>query len=202
MSSHRDNRRYAEKWSYESVANSLLTRVGGVVPGAHLWIVRASRWLVQTFACYDHFLRCNETGVPDFSGVHSFGGSCLSAWRHLNALLTNAVTRIEGARCDLPCAIIGFSKGASVITQLLYELGVYVDLPAFREIPLVMRTRSLTWLDAGHNGQSHLWPTWEVALSRLSHHIAPLPQLYAFATPYEVSSKILHCILITILHAV
>uniref|UniRef100_A0A5K3F1R5 UPF0565 protein C2orf69 homolog n=1 Tax=Mesocestoides corti TaxID=53468 RepID=A0A5K3F1R5_MESCO len=182
-----ENRCYADKWSYESVAQLLLSRLEGVC-GVHLWIVRASRWLLQTFACYDNFMRCNESGAPDFSGVHSLRGCSTSAWLHLDALLQNAVTYVNGASTECPCAIIGFSKGACVVTQLTYELGLYVDLPVFLGIPLISRVISLTWLDAGHNGQTHLWPTWTVALSRLKYRPS-IPKLFVFATPYELCDK-------------
>ncbi|VDM00514.1 unnamed protein product [Schistocephalus solidus] len=194
MEKHRDNRRYV-KWSLDATSELFTRRLSALFSngkGAHLWVMRASRWVLQTFACYDNFVQTSETGLPNFSGVHGFGRA--TAWCHLDSLLNNAVSAINEecpevhATADLPCCIIGFSKGSCVTTQLLYELGVFADLPVFLSIPLVSRTLSLVWLDAGHNGQSHLWPSSPHNLSRLSF-LQKLPKIFAFATPYELCDK-------------
>lgn len=196
MSKARGGSHYAERWSYEALARKvLLDRLGKDIEGAHLWIVHASRWLNNIYAGYDNFLRCDQTGTPDFSGLHgiSGGASCCGgpfpkAWIHLSALIDRAVNRVEGASSRLPCAIIGFSKGASVVTQLFYELAVCDSGSNLPSLPLMEQVRSMSWLDSGHNGQTHLWPTWEYALSRLSHsHPRRLPLLFVFGTPYEVT---------------
>lgn len=190
MAKHRDNKQY-QKWSLDAVSRLFIERLP-IDAGIHIWIVLASRWTSSdTFACYDNFIRSsNDTGAPDFSGVHGFGRT--SSWFHLSKLLHNAVDQVNAeseflmASVDLPCSLIGFSKGGCVITQLFYELGVFVDLPTFLDIPLVSRVFSMTWLDAGHNGQSHLWPTWTWALSRLKGLPFTIPMLHVYATPYEV----------------
>lgn len=183
MSTHPQFGGLAEKWSFEAVASLILNRLEGV-SGVHLWIVRASRWFLDTFACYTNFVRYNTHGVPDYSGIHGIGGTS-SAWRHLDALLKNAAAAVNGASVELPCVIIGFSKGGSVVTQLLYELGMFFDLPEFSDVNLTSQVVSLTWLDSGHNGVTHLWPTWTIPLARLRRYPSP-PKLLVFATPYEV----------------
>ncbi|KAL7064167.1 hypothetical protein AAHC03_05601 [Spirometra sp. Aus1] len=194
MEKHRDNRHYV-KWSLDATSELLIGRLSDSFPngrGAHLWVIRASRWILQTFACYDNFVQTSDTGLPNFSGVHGFGRT--TAWCHLNSLLSNAVLAINAenpeihATTELPCCIIGFSKGSCVTTQLLYELGVFADLPDFLSIPLISQTSSLVWLDAGHNGQSHLWPTSTHSLSRLPF-LQKIPKIYAFATPYELCDQ-------------
>ncbi|KAL5110640.1 hypothetical protein TcWFU_007288 [Taenia crassiceps] len=176
----------AEKWSFEAVASLILSRLESV-SGVHLWIVRASRWFLDTIACYTNFVRYNANGVPDYSGIHGIGGTS-SAWRHLDALLKNAVAAVNGASAELPCVIIGFSKGGSVVTQLLYELGMFFDLPEFSDVNLTSQVVSLTWLDSGHNGVTHLWPTWTIPLARLRRCPSP-PKLLVFATPYELCDE-------------
>lgn len=194
MSAHSQFGSLAEKWSYESVAKLLLDRSGST-SGVHLWIIRASRWSQNTFAFYDNFVRYKSAGAPDYSGISNVGGTSFAAWRHLDALMINAVSRVEGASIDVPCAIIGFSKGCSVMNQLIYEMGLFFDEREFIEdLQIPSRVFSLTWLDSGHNGVSHLWPTWTVPLARL-RHFPSLPKLFIFATPYQVSSsyKLVRC---------
>ncbi|KAH9283901.1 UPF0565 protein C2orf69 -like protein [Echinococcus granulosus] len=186
MSAHPQFGGLAEKWSFEAVASLLLNRLEGV-SGVHLWIVRASRWSLDTFACYTNFVRYSGNGVPDYSGIHGIGDTS-PAWRHLDALLKNAATAVNGACAELPCAIIGFSKGGSVVTQLFYELGMFFDLPEFSDIHLTSQVVSLTWLDSGHNGVTHLWPTWTIPLARLRRYPS-LPKLFVFATPYELCDE-------------
>ncbi|KAM3179403.1 hypothetical protein ACTXT7_000614 [Hymenolepis weldensis] len=184
MSAHSQFGSLAEKWSYESVAKLLLDRSGST-SGVHLWIIRASRWSQNTLAFYDNFVRYNSAGAPDYSGISNVGGTSFAAWRHLDALMINAVSGVEGASIDVPCAIIGFSKGCSVMNQLIYEMGLFFDEREFIEdLQIPSRVFSLTWLDSGHNGVSHLWPTWTVPLARL-RHFPSLPKLFIFATPYQ-----------------
>ena len=187
MSTHPQFKNFASKWSFEGVAKLCLSRLQEF-SGVHLWIVRASHYFQNTFASYTNFVHHSNNGAPDYSGIHSIGETPFSAWQHLDALLTNATSFINGANVDLPCVIIGFSKGASVITQLLYEMGLFFDLPKFLDLKLASLVVSLTWLDSGHGGVSHLWPTWTIPLARLQHH-SSIPKLYAFATPYEVALR-------------
>lgn len=176
----------ADKWSYEGVAKLFFDRMGSETI-VHLWIIRASRWTQNTFAFYDHFVRYTAAGVPDYSGISNVAGTSFAAWRHLNTLMCNAVSRIEGASVDIPCSIIGFSKGCSVLTQLIYEMGFYFEDQEFIEdLRIHSKLISLTWLDSGHIGVSHLWPTWTLSLSRL-RNFASVPKLFIFATPYQVS---------------
>lgn len=184
MSAHCQFGGLAEKWSYESVAKLLLDRIGSTSV-IHLWIIRASRWSQNTFAFYDNFVRYNTDGSPDYSGINNVGGTTFAAWRHLDALMIKAVSGVKDASIDVPCAIIGFSKGCSVLTQFVYEMGLFFDERKFVDLRFPSRLSSLTWLDSGHNGVSHLWPTWTVPLARLRHYPS-LPKLFIFATPYQV----------------
>nr|CDS32562.1 hypothetical protein HmN_000079700 [Hymenolepis microstoma] len=187
MSAHSQFGNLAEKWSFESVAKLLLDRIGSN-SGVQLWIIRASRWSQNAFAFYDNFVRYNAAGAPDYSGINNVGGTSFAAWRHLDALMTNAVSRVEGASIGVPFAVIGFSKGCSVMNQLIYEMGLFYDEREFIEdLQIPSRLSSLTWLDSGHNGFNHLWPTWTAPLARL-RHFSFLPKLFIFATPYQLCS--------------
>ncbi|KAM7538060.1 hypothetical protein Aperf_G00000069175 [Anoplocephala perfoliata] len=187
MSAHCQFGSFAEKWSYESVAKLLLDRIG-LASIIHLWIIRASRWSQNTLAFYDNFVHYNTDGSPDYSGISNVGGTSFAAWRHLDALMIKAVSSIKDASINVPCAIIGFSKGCSVLTQFIYELGLFFDESYFVDyLHVTSRLSSLTWLDSGHNGVNHLWPTWTVPLARLRQHPS-LPKLLIFATPYQLCS--------------
>ena len=61
MLKHRDNHRYKE-FSLENTIKILHHKF----PTACIWIIRCKRMHLGTFACYEHFLKTNMFGVPEY----------------------------------------------------------------------------------------------------------------------------------------
>ena len=87
---------------------------------------------------------------------------------------------------DLPLHLIGFSKGCSVLNQLVYELGALKRRNNPDVDNFISHVKTMTWLDGGHNGGSDTWVTKSEPLCNL----AALPiHIYVHVTPYQVRDK-------------
>ena len=73
------NEKYIE-WSLESIVSKLAETSSSTLVMA----VKPNRMEMQTFSCYDNFVKSNEIGVPS----HNFGPE-LNAIRNLHDLLEN-----------------------------------------------------------------------------------------------------------------
>jgi len=82
MERHADNNKW-KQWNLEATAKILERRF----PNSFVWVVRPSRYHLNTFACYQNFVETNMFGIPDHRN-HDYG-----ALYHLKALLESAVRR-------------------------------------------------------------------------------------------------------------
>lgn len=85
METHAHNKKW-KQWNLESTAKILEKRF----PYSFIWVVRPSRYHLNTFACYQNFVEADVFGVPDHRN-HDYG-----ALYHLRALLESAVKQGEG----------------------------------------------------------------------------------------------------------
>ena len=82
MERHSDNKKW-KQWNLESTAKILEKRF----PNSFVWVVRPSRYHLNTFACYQNFVETNMFGVPDHRNPE------YGALKHLRALLEAAVRK-------------------------------------------------------------------------------------------------------------
>lgn len=82
MERHSDNKKW-KQWNLESAAKILEKRF----PNSFVWVVRPSRYHLNTFACYQNFVETNMFGVPDHRNPE------YGALKHLRALLEAAVRK-------------------------------------------------------------------------------------------------------------
>ncbi|ETV75350.1 hypothetical protein, variant [Aphanomyces astaci] len=180
-------------YSYESMCAHYVRRF----PHANVWIVKP-RTHAKGVSCYDNFVD-NTDGEPS---TYSTDGS---AFLHLQLLLehTTALFLDAGRQLawDLPLHLLGFSRGAIVLNQLITELGSLLHLsPSPTHVDATLtdvksgsisaffeRVDTIEWLDGGCNVEGLTFPTDESALVLLNafQHI----QLRVFATPYHVKAS-------------
>ena len=84
MDRHADNKKW-KQWNLESTAKILEKRFSN----SFVWVVRPSRYHLNTFACYQNFVDANMFGVPDHRN-NDYG-----ALHHLRTLLESAVKQSE-----------------------------------------------------------------------------------------------------------
>ena len=183
MLAHRDNKRF-EEWNLESTAELLCRRF----PRSHVWVMKASRMNLKTFAVYSNFVRSNNVGCPE----HEAGQR---SWHHVSGLLANAGERLRdvcGKSSDdtcvavkvdasVPVIIVGFSKGCIVLNQLLYDLALAKqdnDVSVFTGL-----VKAMYWLDGGHSGGSNTWVTHEPVLKSL---LGSGIEVHSHVTPYQM----------------
>ncbi|VDP70923.1 unnamed protein product [Echinostoma caproni] len=163
--------------------------------------------------------KCNDvlfTGGPEepSANVVFFGGDVqtvpqighelnkFGALEQLNAILRSAVTRVRYVRprclahLHVPLCLVGFSKGCSVLMQLLYELAHCAQFsksssqnpassnPTRSTQELISKLDSMYWLDGGHSGKDAQWPTETTILSRLDP--CRSPKMFIHGTPYQL----------------
>jgi Uncharacterised protein family UPF0565 len=112
-------------YSFEATAALLSSKF----PGHHIWVIAPATKLRGTFSCYSNF--CSDADSYRSGAVSHYpaeGHAC----EHLLALLTAAAQRVAvdtGVLLDmlLPLTLVGFSKGAVVLNQLVSELGACCD---------------------------------------------------------------------------
>ncbi|XP_023243705.1 UPF0565 protein C2orf69 homolog [Centruroides sculpturatus] len=156
MLSHRDNKRHG-KWNLENTAALLHSRF----PSANIYIIRPSRMHLNTFSCYDNFVKSNDVGVPQ----HANNADSL---KHMKALLDKAKEQISSenssdqtcsvaCRNVIPLIIIGFSKGCVVLNQMLHSFKAYQDEKVIELDSFVKSIEAMYWLEGGHSGGSNTW---------------------------------------------
>lgn len=186
MEKHADNKKW-KQWNLEATAKILETRF----PNSFVWVVRPSRYHLNTFACYHNFVDANIFGVPDHRNL-DYG-----ALYHLRDLLNSAVGRILDIREDeedpeedptyeFPVVLVGFSKGCVVLNQIIYELSMVSEGVDPRLTDFVSRISTMYWLDGGHSGESNTWITDEKCLYHLAKHV---PSIRVHVTPYQIKDS-------------
>jgi len=96
--------------------------------------------------------------------IGDFADDGINAWGHLSALLV-ALEEQQGLSSAGPVTLAAFSKGCVVLNRLVREL------PATKELALVRRVRTMSWLDGGHSGLSAaVYVTDEAPLKALAEH--------------------------------
>ena len=138
-----------QDWSTESIATMLAARF----PELHIILIRPSRQH-DGYSCFDHFLETNATGDP-FNGNYQ-ASSCTAA-EHLLLLLQDISATFGHDRFSLcqSLHVLGFSKGGTVLNQLLTEIGSTVEEEDEEQTAttsvsfLVSALRALVWLDSG-----------------------------------------------------
>eukprot|EP00438_Fugacium_kawagutii_P022795 Skav228500 [mRNA] locus=scaffold1092:347961:348554:- [translate_table: standard] len=135
------------EWSTEAIAQLLARRFQFL----NVVVVHPSRRR-QGYSCYDHFLVTNLNGDPRDGEYDSEGSACL----HLLTLLEDLIAKMGYEKRDLFSSLhlVGFSKGAVVLNQILAEFGADIDEGnANAELTAPLRllsvTRTITWLDPG-----------------------------------------------------
>ena len=131
-------------WSTESIATMLASRF----PELHIILVRPSRQH-DGYSCFDHFLETNATGDP-LNG--NYKASSCTATEHLLLVLQDISTTFGHDRFSLceSLYVLGFSKGGTVLNQLLTEIGSTEEQTSSVS-SLVSALRALVWLDSGVN---------------------------------------------------
>jgi len=89
----------------------------------------------------------------------------------------------EDMTSEFPIVIVGFSKGCSVLNQIVYELPGATGGIDHRLGDFVSRISAMYWLDGGHSGESNTWVTDEKYLYHLAKRI---PSITVHVTPYQV----------------
>lgn len=83
---------------------------------------------------------------------------------------------------SIPVILVGFSKGCSVLNQVMHELpNCHSDVLAEN---FVRKIQALYWLDSGNCGHSGAWVTNERLLQLASSLI---PSFYVHVTPYQMT---------------
>ncbi|XP_044736576.1 UPF0565 protein C2orf69 homolog [Chrysoperla carnea] len=173
------------KWSLNNIA--LLLRQ--TFCNSHIIVVQPCR-IVQTFSCFDNFVKStSNTGNPFHLPTH--GGL-----EHLQGLIKNVLLNksIEGddkdslnAFEDLSIKLIGFSKGCVVLNQFLYEFYYWMEKGGNNDIiNFIKQITDMYWLDGGHNGGQNVWITTDELLQTL---ILLGIKVHAHVTPYQVRDK-------------
>ncbi|CAH3024269.1 unnamed protein product [Porites evermanni] len=184
MERHSDNKKW-KQWNLESTAKILEKRF----PNSFVWVVRPSRYHLNTFACYQNFVETNMFGVPDHRNPE------YGALKHLRALLEAAVRKTldipeedEDPTFDFPVVLVGFSKGCVVLNQIIYELSMVSASDDSRLSDFVSRITTMYWLDGGHShsGESNTWITDKKYLDHLASHES---SIRVHVTPYQIQDS-------------
>ncbi|CAK4077165.1 unnamed protein product [Aphanomyces euteiches] len=178
-------------FSYESMSAHYARRF----PEANIWIIKPSVH-VKGVSCYDNFID-NVDGNPS----EYLTDGC--AFLQLQLLMEHACSQFpdQTLSWDLPLHLLGFSRGAIVLNQLITELGSLLHLsssPTQVEVSLqdlargdsisafFERVESIEWIDGGCNVPHMTFPTNESSLVVFDafQHI----QLRVLVTPYHMES--------------
>eukprot|EP00057_Strongylocentrotus_purpuratus_P001312 XP_001198002.2 PREDICTED: UPF0565 protein C2orf69 homolog [Strongylocentrotus purpuratus] len=184
---HEANQKWKE-WTFESTICTLQQRF----PHAQIVMVTPFRRVDETFSCYDNFMEMDILGSP-------VSIECHHAWEHLRLLLQNAWKSIgeeqapnsmveAGTIGDIltesSLTLIGFSKGCTVLNQLMYELEDACSNKAI--LAFIRRIEALYWLDGGHVGTIPTYVTDDNVLREISKLKATF---YVHVTPYQVKDE-------------
>lgn len=175
MELHRDNKRYLH-WNTENTAKILHKKF----PNSLIFIIKPTRMHLMTFAVYSNFFQTNDFGSPTHCGDHG-------AIRHLSSLYSSAVGEVykesqQEPVTDLAVHLIGFSKGCTVLNQVVLELHLLENNSEIKNF--VKTIKSFYWLDGGHSGgKDNTWVTDDSALRQLASLDC---QIYIHVSPYQV----------------
>ena len=178
-----------QAWSCQDLALLLARRW----PSCHTIVVHPPRSM-DGFSCYDHWLRrLDETGDP----VDGYDGVNGTACSHLTAQLAHLQPSLPGFGKTSPLHVLGFSKGAVVLNQLLAELGGGEAASGSDEsrIELMGRVASWVWLDPGLNKEpgpillDHEPHLRGVASRMRARALRPPPRLAVALTPYQLQPQ-------------
>ena len=199
MVTDRDSIKFREEFNLETIGELLMKRFNEVHYPVHVWVIRPCKYMNDKFVVYKGFLPMNNDGIP------SFGKACfntdfknISAIPHLQALLNNAcqignakLGPIYGNVCNpnLPCTMIGFSKGTVILTKIFFE--IHLEIMKNTISPFVFLINEMYWLDAGHNGEEDYWPHDYQIFNRIaSCRSLRGITFHAYATPFQIGRPI------------
>ncbi|CAG5123765.1 unnamed protein product [Candidula unifasciata] len=179
MERHRDNKRYVT-WNSENTA-ALIHRK---FPSSLVFVIKPSKMHLLTFAVYSNFIETNDFGSPVHSSDHG-------AIRHLSCLYNAAVKEVNSRtggsiQPSCPLRLIGFSKGCTVLNQLVFELHLLDQNPQLKQF--IKKIKAFYWLDGGHSGgKDNTWITDDEPL----RHLASLDsEIYIHVTPYQINDPL------------
>lgn len=146
--------KYAE-YSLEATAVALAEGLGCDC----VMVIRPGRVELRTFSCYDNFIACDKFGNPSKGQTKSS-----SALTHLARILRS----VEQGRPELDLShccftLVGFSKGCTVLNQVVLELHT-AEGSSFP----TSQTKKMVWLDGGHSGGEGVWITAKEILTSLA----------------------------------
>lgn len=98
MAQHRDHHQWKE-YSLEGTLELLSNRF----PRSCVWIVKASRLHLNTFACYKNFFNCNQFGVPEYS--YDGTGACSQVLCLMESVFEEGNTEFEVQILNAPSAV-------------------------------------------------------------------------------------------------
>ncbi|CAI5701046.1 unnamed protein product [Peronospora effusa] len=182
-------------YSYETVAELLNKKFGDT---CNVWVVKPNCFKHGAYSSFDNFVTTNEYGAATKYDPTAF------ATKHLASLVQNtqATLRRQGVNISmaLPMHLLGFSKGGTVLNQLVTELVRYSfnkkrsSSGQIRQGSAFASTRqffsainSIHWLDSGNGLLEGAMPTEELALSVLSRY--ERLRLFVHVTPYQYSAR-------------
>ena len=177
-----------QDWSTESLAILLASRFQDV----HVVVVRPSRQH-EGYSCFDHFLQTNDTGDP-LDGTYSACSS--TATEHLFLLLrdVSATFGLNEQSMSESLYVVGFSKGGTVLNQLLAEIGSVAKVAeqASNASLFLSVLRGLVWLDPGVNDGSCVFISDENVMRRAAGKLRltrPLTRLGVVFSPFQLYSE-------------
>ncbi|CAL1542856.1 unnamed protein product [Lymnaea stagnalis] len=175
MERHRDNKRYV-KWNTESTA-ALIHRK---FPSSLVFVIKPTKMHLMTFAVYSNFFEANDFGSP----THSRDAGAI---KHLSCLYRSALKAVY-QECEVisairvPIRLIGFSKGCTVLNQIVFELHLTEDDAGIRDF--IKQIEAFYWLDGGHSGgPKNTWVTDDEALKRLASLES---HIFIHVSPYQI----------------
>ncbi|KAH9499169.1 hypothetical protein Btru_004332 [Bulinus truncatus] len=175
MERHRDNKRYVQ-WNTEATAKLIHQKF----PASLVFVIKPTKMHLLTFAVYSNFFEANDFGNPTHSS--NFG-----AIRHLSSLYTSALkiffAEDENSKINIPIRLIGFSKGCTVLNQIVYELHLTEKDAIVNDF--VKKITAFYWLDGGHSGgaNSNTWVTDDTALQNLASLNC---DIFIHVSPYQI----------------
>ncbi|BFY98870.1 hypothetical protein BsWGS_01909 [Bradybaena similaris] len=175
MERHRDNKRYVA-WSSDNTA-ALIHRK---FPSSLVFVIKPSKMHLLTFAVYSNFIETNDFGSPTHSSDHG-------AIKHLSCLYNSVVKEVNSKtggnmQSSLPLRLIGFSKGCTVLNQLVFELHLLDQNPDLKHF--IKKIKAFHWLDGGHSGgKENTWVTDDESLRQLASLDC---DIFINVTPYQI----------------
>lgn len=179
-----NNAKYIQ-WNLENTAYVIYNKF----PQSLVFVVKPKTMSLNTFSMYSNFMIINESGGP----IHDCSSG---AAKHLSLLYKSAccivadslVTNHKFSAENVPVKIIGFSKGCTVLNQLVYEIP-YVIQHDRETKQFISKVKNIYWLDAGHNGGDLSMPNQHAYVTE-PHLVKTLAeqgyQITIYVSPYQV----------------